>query len=208
MFGRRIPFLWCQTIREWLDASPRCIIFSDESRFCEGPDSIWVRFEVGDWNETALRCTAKFANGEMVWGAIGPNFKSDLSMCSDGVNSREYISIVCQSGMIEACDARHGQRQWFFQQDGAPARRTQEAIDTLSLFMQLLRRGPMAPWPANRCELNPIEMVWAIMGHAWRVASSVIVRGFSPPCWRCGMHCPWIQSTRLCSISRGASAQC
>jgi hypothetical protein len=46
MFRKAIPFLWCQTIREWLDASPRCIVFSDESRFCEGPHSMWVRFRL------------------------------------------------------------------------------------------------------------------------------------------------------------------
>jgi hypothetical protein len=74
------------------------------------------------------------------------------------------------------------------------------------LLMQLLPR-----WSANRCDLNPIEMVWAIMGARLGVAGSLFVRGSSPLCRSCGMHCPWIQSTRMCSISslvlavRGAS---
>ena len=40
-------------------------IFSDESRFCEGPDNIWVGFMIGDWNDTALRCAEKSPKG--VW---------------------------------------------------------------------------------------------------------------------------------------------
>ena len=152
-------FLWCTRIRLWLDERQRIIIFSDESRFCEGPDSMWVRFRIGEWNDTALRCAAKFPKGVMVWGAIGPGFKSRLILCPDGVNALEYLRIVFDSGMIEECDARFGRRNWTFQQDGAPAHTTEGTVHALAERMELMPR-----WPANRCDLNPIEMLWAIMG--------------------------------------------
>ena len=39
------------------------LIFSDESRFCRGPDNFWVRVRRGAWNETAVRAKVKFPMG-------------------------------------------------------------------------------------------------------------------------------------------------
>ena len=35
------------------------------------------------------------------------------------MNALECLRIVLNSGMIEECDARYGQRNWIFHQDGA-----------------------------------------------------------------------------------------
>jgi hypothetical protein len=102
---------------------PLVIVFSDENRFCLDSDRRWVRYRRGPWNQTALRLMTKFPKGVMVWGAIGPGFKSPLIRCSAGVGSWEYLRILEESNVVAQCDQLYGDRQWLFQQDGAPARK-------------------------------------------------------------------------------------
>ena len=135
------------------------IVFTDESRFCRLTDCKWVRFRRGHWNETACRHMRKFPGSFMIWGAIGLNIRSKLVLCERSVNTSEYLSIIQRSGVVEACDSTYGRGRWFMMQDGAPAHQSEATLKALSQVMKIL-----PGWPANRCDLNPIEMLWSIMG--------------------------------------------
>jgi hypothetical protein len=101
----------------------------------------------------------KFPDSFMVWGAVGFDVRTPLILCARSVTSAEYLSIIERSGLVELCDTRHGPGGWLFMQDGAPAHHAVATIATLSRLMRML-----PGWPANRCDLNPIEMIWSIMG--------------------------------------------
>lgn len=48
------------------------------NRFYEGSDSMLARFGLGSGSDTAIRHIAHFPKRVIIWGAIGPGFKSDL----------------------------------------------------------------------------------------------------------------------------------
>lgn len=132
------------------------IIFSDESRFCKGPDNTYVRYRRGEWNETACIEKTKFPEGVMFWGAIGKGYKSSLVLCSGGVDTDEYQAILKRSGMVSSLDRRFGRYRWYFMQDGAPAHTA--SVDKLTEQMLVV-----PGWPPNSPDLNPIEMLWSII---------------------------------------------
>jgi transposase len=134
------------------------IIFSDESRFVLGDDHRWRHMRVGDWNETAFATKSKFPISVMIWGAIGEDYKSGCIFCSSGVDSEEYQSILQRSELVKDLDALHGRFKWFFMQDGASAHTAKATSKFLSEICLLL-----PGWPPNSPDLNPIEIVWAIM---------------------------------------------
>jgi transposase len=134
------------------------VVFSDESRFVLGDDNRWRHIRRGDWNETAFVTKTKFPISVMIWGAIGVGYKSGCIQCSNGVDAEEYQAIVEKSNMIDEMNERYGPFQWFFMQDGATAHTSQDTIDALKKLCLLL-----PGWPPNSPDLNPIEMVWAIM---------------------------------------------
>jgi hypothetical protein len=138
---------------------PAAIIFSDEPRFVLGDDNSWGHLRKGEWNETAFVTKTKFPISVMIWGAIGVGYKSGCIFCSNGVDSGEYQAIVLkESDLVTEMDGRVGKYRWYFMQDGASAhtsRSTAEAFREACLILP--------GWPPNSPDLNPIEMVWAIM---------------------------------------------
>jgi hypothetical protein len=142
------------------EGKPLNIVFSDESRFCMGPDMGWVRARPGKWNSTATVATTKYPLGVMVWGCIGVGLKPDLVMMSHHVNAAEYKQAVLGSGLIELAAAAYGADGFFFMQDGASMHLTEGTLELLSSRMRIL-----AGWPPNSPDYNPIEMLWAIIGH-------------------------------------------
>lgn len=134
------------------------IVFSDESRFGIFPDNSWRYIKKGKWNETALAGNEKFIDTVMFWGAIGPGYKSDLVLCSNGVDGNEYISIITKSHMIETCDVKFGKYKWFFMQDGAPSH---TSLIASNFFYSKAKVIP--GWPPNSPDINPIEMIWSII---------------------------------------------
>ena len=157
-------YQWAEDLLAQMNAAeeagrPMRIVFSDESRFCLDSDRRWVRYRRGEWNATAMRLMAKFPKGVMVWGAIGPGYKSPLIRCSAGVGSAEYLKILEDSEVVVRCNQLYGHRQWHFQQDGAPAHKA--GLTLASLYQSV---NVLAGWPPNRCDLNPIEMAWSVAG--------------------------------------------
>jgi hypothetical protein len=140
------------------DVDQSRIVFSDESRFVLGDDNRWRHLRRGEWNHTAFATRQKFPISVMIWGAIGVGFKSGCTVCSQGVDAGEYQQILKDSGFIDRMNARCGVGNWWFMQDGAPchtAKATMELLRPLCLILP--------GWPPNSPDLNPIEIIWAIM---------------------------------------------
>jgi transposase len=134
------------------------IIFSDESRFVLGDNHEWRHIRRGDWNETAFVTKTKFPISVMIWGAIGVGYKSGCIFCSDGVDAQEYQAVLKKAELVEELNNRDGRFEWFFMQGGASAHTAKATTEWLNDLCLIL-----PGWPPNSPDLNPIEIVWAIM---------------------------------------------
>lgn len=134
------------------------IVFSDESRFCLGPDNCWVHIKKGNWNKTVIKSTSKFNNGMMFFGCISMGFKSSFVRCSNSINSEEYITNIEKSDIVNLMNNKYGEKKWFFMQDGAPCHTSANTILNLQEKLIIL-----PGWPPNSPDLNPIEMLWSII---------------------------------------------
>jgi hypothetical protein len=146
----------------WVLSQPRdlfdSVVFSDESKFSAEPDNSWVRIKRGHWNETVLMPREKFYASTMVWAAIGKGYQSGLIQCTGKVDQEEYRNILQTSQMFNDCDRIFQPGKWIFMQDGAPCHTADETMKFLSTRCQI-----MPGWPPNSPDLNPIELLWAII---------------------------------------------
>ena len=150
-----------QFAKEMLDALEQghmVIIFSDECRFCLESDGTCVYVRRGQWNSTAYVQKENFPKGTMYWAAVGPGFKSKLIKCGASEDADDYIRILQEAQLVEKLDEKFGQCGYSFMQDGATCHTSEKAMEWLRPKMKIVEG-----WPANSPDLNPIEMLWAVM---------------------------------------------
>ena len=68
----------------------------------------------------------------MVWGAIGYNYRSQIIFLEKSVDSDYYIEkVIFESNFIDDTDKCWGIGNWVFQQDNAPAHKSQTTLAVL-----------------------------------------------------------------------------
>jgi transposase len=134
------------------------VLFTDESRFALEPDRSWIHMRRGEWNETCFRDKTKYPTSLMIWGGIGYDYATGAIECSNSEDSEEYIEIIQKSRIINDLNEKWGIGQWFMMQDGAPCHTSNRTLAQLQEQMLIL-----PGWPPNSCDLNPIEVLWAII---------------------------------------------
>jgi transposase len=163
---------WCQKmlrnpkrLRDW--------IFSDEKWWCcgtvQGNERMWL--EVDDPNPPE-RFVPKEAHPPKVhvWGAVGWDGLSGLHVFPCNVNQETYreclelafLPALGAKGWIEI-DKR---RQYTFMQDGASSHHAKSVRRFLEERLPTNVRGQKrGEWPPYSADLNPIELLWAILGN-------------------------------------------
>lgn len=135
------------------------ILFSDECKFSNNPDSIRIYRKKGNYGSQFCASFAKFPISCLAWGCIGLNFKLDLFFFFDiTVNSDVYIKMLKNSKFFENAQFRFKNTDFFFQQDGAKCHFKEEVLNFIFKRCNLL-----CGWPANSPDLSPIEMMWSII---------------------------------------------
>lgn len=146
-------------------------VFSDEKWFMiggiKGNEKMWVEMCDPDPEE---RYVGKVAHPTkvMVWGAIAYNGRSNLHFFDGKVKGEQYCEAV-KDAMIdylhepEWMNVRRGAKMTFMQ-DGA---RCHTSKSTEAWLEEQLPASwsftPLGGWPANSPDLNPIEVIWAVL---------------------------------------------
>jgi transposase len=138
-------------------------IISDESCFvlCHQRRKLY-RFR-GENSESIFQEFAGYPIKCMVWGAIGPNFKSQLIRFDGTVDANSYIAAMERSGIFEYLHAQFPDG-FIYQQDGA---RPHTAAYTLEYLRRKITEQCLLPrdcnWPPSSPDLSPIEEIWGYM---------------------------------------------
>lgn len=134
------------------------IIFTDECKFQNNPDSLMIYRQKGNYSENFFADFEKFPISCIAWGAIGIDFKPDLYFFDKTVNSESYIEMFIKINFFENAQNRFKNSNFFFQQDGA---RCHFKPEVLKFIFE--RSNLVCGWPSNSPDLSPVEMMWSIV---------------------------------------------
>ena len=129
------------------------VIFSDESSFELNRNSQKV-FVFKD--HEAVRMKRSDRTKVMVWGAISKRGKVALHFHDESVDTDVYLEML-EEYLPKIPDRMFGEGRWRFQQDNAPAHRSNDTRNWLKDICRLISH------PAQSPDLNPIEYIWAEM---------------------------------------------
>lgn len=150
-------FDFCQKMLADLNVLP-VIAFSDESRFVIGDDKQWRWIRRGEETPNSKISTEKFPQSVMIFGVIGVGYKSKLLIVEGSINAQRYIQNCEEINFIEELDEKYGFLNWVFMQDGATCHTAESSLEYLENLCDVI-----CDWPPNSPDLNPIELLWAIM---------------------------------------------
>ena len=155
---KRVAFAvdWIENRLNLLRRSP--IIFTDESKVClaEGTRRLW-RIP-GQCLEGEYVSIAQHPVQVMVWAAVSVGYKSRLFCFTETCNKERYIQMLEENGIFEELNDLFGDFQYVFQQDNAPPHVARGTTEWIRSRAHLLEN-----WPAHSPDLNPIEVMWALM---------------------------------------------
>jgi hypothetical protein len=134
------------------------VVISDESRFSLHDDSRRVWVKRGVYNAGTFRQEEKFSKSIMVWGAIGYGWRSSLVVVKGNLNADGYIHLLDENKILDKLDVKYGERNYYFQYDGAPAHRAKRAVEWIKN-----RANTISDWPPNSPDLSAIENIWGIL---------------------------------------------
>ena len=144
-----------QANTDWSNA-----IFVDESSFYLDNNYRWLWRKRGEFEEELVqRRRPKYLKKVMLFGGISTKWKSPLISIDQSVDAINYVDeFVDNAGIIPEMNKHYGYRNWFLVQDGATPHTSEETIDYLKTYCNVLDN-----WPANSPDFNPIENLWGIV---------------------------------------------
>jgi hypothetical protein len=140
----------------------RNLLFSDEKWFFRENVNGKVWKLKGMVYDGVTAIAQQYPMKVLIWGCIGYNFKSNLIFTDKSITTEVYFDdIIFGSDLLITADSAFGGRNWIFMQDNAPAHVSNDALCTFDHLEVKLLEG----WPARSPDLNPIEILWAIMAN-------------------------------------------
>lgn len=107
----------------------------------------------------------QFPKSVMVWGGITGMGKTKLEFIDRGIkiNSAYYQANVLKKRALTDGRKIFGRKQWWFQQDWAPAHGAKATLATCKKLFNG-RYWDKSMWPANSPDLNPLDFsVWGLL---------------------------------------------
>jgi transposase len=132
-------------------------IISDESAIVLNPQPRKLYRFPGENTDIVFQQFTKYPVKCMIWGAIGPNYKSPLIWFRGTIDSNSYIRALHENRIFDDLDQRFP-NGYIFQQDGASPHTSNYSMEYLRNRVRLLPQE--CKWPASSPDISPIEEVW------------------------------------------------